>query len=103
MRIIMRNNIFEWDDLFFLQLVGTAIGMASAVIWVTLYHAYHEVHKLIPTHEYNLLYVKRFIDNILGVWIGNTTTEWDSVYGDANDYGILTWDIKQQKLTSPLL
>jgi hypothetical protein len=67
MTIIMRNNIFEWGDMFFLQLLGTAMGTSSAVMWATLYYAYHEVHTLIPKHGHNLLYFKRFIDDIFGV------------------------------------
>jgi hypothetical protein len=100
MTIIMRNNIFEWGDMFFLQLLGTAMGTSSAVMWATLYYAYHEVHTLIPKHGHNLLYFKRFIDDIFGVWIGNTTTEWDDFCNDVDTFGILTWDIKKQKLSS---
>ena len=64
MKIIMRNNIFEWGDLFFLQLIGTAMGTSAAVIWATLYYVYHDVHTLIPVHGQLLLYFKRFIDDI---------------------------------------
>ena len=100
MKTIMRNNIFEWGDLFFLQLIGTAMGTSAAVMWATLYYAYHEVHTLIPAHGQFLLYFKRFIDDILGIWIGNTTTEWESFRNEVDNFGILTWDIKQQKLTT---
>ena len=93
MKMIMRNNVFEWGDLFFLQLLGTAMGTSSAVMWATLYYAYHEVHCLIPNHGHNLLYFKRFIDDIFGVWTGNVTSDWDRFCEDVNDFGILTWDI----------
>jgi len=56
-KIIARNNIFEWGDMYFLQLLGTAMGTLSAVmVWATLYYAYYEVHKLIPLHNQHLLY-----------------------------------------------
>ena len=67
METIMRNNVFEWGDLFFLQKLGTAMGTSAAVMWATLYYAYHEVHCLIPKHGRHLLYFKRFIDDIFGV------------------------------------
>ena len=56
MRIIMTNNIFEFGDMFFLQLLRTVMGTSAAVMWATLYYAYHKVHTLLPNHGHNLLY-----------------------------------------------
>ena len=93
METIMRNNVFEWGDLFFLQKLGTAMGTSAAVMWATLYYAYHEVHCLIPKHGRHLPYFKRFIDDIFGVWTGNLTTDWDLFCKDVDTFGILKWDI----------
>ena len=37
MNLIMRNNVFEWGSLRFLQILGTAMGTSAAVMWATLY------------------------------------------------------------------
>ena len=29
---------------------------------------------------------------VFGIWIGNITTDWQSLCDDVNDFGILTWD-----------
>ena len=50
MVLVMRNNIFEFGDLCFIQLLGTAMGTSAAVMWATLYYAYHEVHTIIPKY-----------------------------------------------------
>jgi len=103
MVVIMKNNIFEWGDLYFLQLLGTAMGTSAAVMWATIYFAYHEAHTLIPKHGQKLLYFRRFIDDIFGIWIGNTTTDWVEFCNDVDNFGILTWDIKQQRLTTSVV
>ena len=90
METIMRNNVFEWGDMHFIQILGTAMGTSSAVMWATLYYACHVVHKLVPLHGQFLLYFIRFIDDIFGIWIGNTTTEWVRFCDDVDNYGILT-------------
>jgi hypothetical protein len=100
MVMIMENNIFEFGNMYFLQKLGTAMGTSAAVMWATLYYAYHEVHTLIPKHGASLFYFKRFIDDILGVWIGNTTNEWKEFKDDVNDFGVLTWDIEDQLLST---
>ena len=90
---IMRNNIFEFGDCYFLQLLGTAMGTSAAVMWATLYYAYHEVHTIIPKHGNNLFYYIRYIDDVFAIWTGNLTTDWDAFSTDINNFGVLTWDI----------
>ena len=94
MRIIMKNNFFEFGDLFFLQLLGTAMGTSAAVMWATIYFAYHEVHTILPKYGHLLLYFKRYIDDIFGIWIGNKS-EWTLFANDINNFGILKWDIDE--------
>ena len=36
MVIIMRNNLFEFGDLYSLQLLGIAMGTSAAVMWATI-------------------------------------------------------------------
>ena len=81
----------------FLQLVGTAMGTSATVIWATLYYTYHTVHTLIQNHGHNLLYFKRYIDDIFGIWTGNLTTDWEAFSDDVNNFGILKWDITETK------
>jgi len=95
MKLIMKNNIFEFGDLHFLQLIGTAMGTSAAVMWATIYFAYHEAHTIIPKHGKHLLYYKRFIDDIYGIWNGNHTNEWDEFCKDLNNFGILTWEVEK--------
>ena len=94
----MRNNIFDWGDLHFLQLVCTAMGTSAAVTWATLYYAYHEVHTIIPNTGDNLLYFKHYIDDIFCIWTGNITTDWDTFCDNINNSGILTWDVRDTPL-----
>ena len=54
MRIVMTNNVFQWEDCYFLQLQGTAMGTSSACMWATIYYAVHEVSTL-ATRRVSLL------------------------------------------------
>ena len=73
--------------------MGKVRGTSSAVMWATLYYAYHEVHTIIPKNGQNLLFFKRFSDDIFGTWTGNLTSDWDSFSEDIDNFGVLTWDI----------
>ena len=85
--------------MFFLKLLNTAMGDFSAVVWALLYYAYQDVHILIPKHGHNLLYFKRYTDDILGIWISNKTTEWVEFCDDVDTYRMLRRDIKKQELS----
>ena len=89
----MQNNIFGFGTLYFLQLIGSAMGTSSAVMFATIYFACHEVKCIQSKHGNNLPYNRRFIDDIIGIWIGNHTDEWEAYQADLNNFGILTWEV----------
>jgi hypothetical protein len=37
---------------------------------------------------------------MIGVWIGNATTDWLAFCEDVNNFGVLTWDITDQELST---
>ena len=99
MAIIMSNNHFEFGDLNFLQLLGTAMGTSAAVMWATIYYAYHEVKCLLPKYG-RFLYkrrLRRFIDDQFGIWICNECScpaschHWKEFVQDMNSFGLLRW------------
>ena len=93
MALVMQNNVFEWGDLYFLQLLGTAMGTSAACMWATIYFSVHEDSILLPMFSNNLLLYCRFIDDIFGVWIGNRNgMAWAQFKERCNDFGILKWD-----------
>lgn len=94
MELVMRNNIFEWGDLYFLQLLGTAMGTSAACMWATIYFAIHEMGTLIPTYERQLLLFLRFIDDMIGIWTG-TDEEYKQFQKDTDNFGILTWEFEE--------
>ena len=71
------------------------MGTSAAVMWATLYYAYHEVHTILPKYGHLLLYFKRYIDDIFGIWSGTSDQEWTAFSEDINNFGILKWDINQ--------
>ena len=92
MALVMRNNIFEWGDLYFLQLLGTAMGTSAACMWATIYFAVHEIGTIIPKYNDYLLLFCRFIDDIFGIWVGDRQGSlWDEFKKDINSFGRLTW------------
>ena len=102
MEIVMRNNIFEWGNMYFLQLLGTAMGTSAACMWATIYFALHESNTLIPNYTLSLALFRRFIDDIFGIWIGNSK-DWETFKNECNNFGILTWDSKNSPYQSTSL
>ena len=93
MVLVMTNNIFVFGDLYFLQLLGTAMGTSAACMWATIYYGIHENNSLLPTHNNNLLLLRRFIDDMIVVWVGSEQ-DWLKFKNNVNNFGILKWDFK---------
>jgi hypothetical protein len=105
LRIVMKNNVFQFDDCWFHQQNGTAMGTSVACIYATIYYSYHEETMILPTYRSSLLYYRRFIDDVLAIWIPplNSTPEtadaaWLKFKADLT-FGILTWETEDLALS----
>lgn len=88
--LVMKNNIFEFGDMYFQQLTGTAMGTSAACMWATIYFAIHEA-LLLNKYANCLLLYKRFIDDMQGIWIGSSQ-QYEQFQIDTDNYGDLRWD-----------
>ena len=96
LEIVMRNNVFEFGDTRYLQLMGTAMGTSSACMYATIYFAIHEIETLVPTFGQNLFFVKRYINDLIGIWVVNDPSiTWEDFGSSLNSFGLLRWDIDE--------
>ena len=49
--LIMKNNVFQFDDTYWLQLTGTAMGTSMACALATIYYSYWEETKFLPEYQ----------------------------------------------------
>lgn len=89
LKMVMTNNVFSFGDTFWLQNSGTAMGTSCACLYATLYCALHERHTVLPRFGSSLLYFKRFIDDVVGVWIGSAE-DW-ILFQTSLNFGALKW------------
>jgi hypothetical protein len=70
--LIMTCNVFQFDDTYWLQTSGTAMGTSLACMYATVYYAYHEETILLPqfhhTERNALLHYSRLIDDTFQIW-----------------------------------
>ena len=98
--LIMKWNLFEYGNSFFLQLLGTAMGTPVAVIWATIYFYWHEKHVLIPKYGKKITLQLRYVDDIfaiakMGGDDGLTSAEWNAFKKDLNNFGLLKWKVNE--------
>ena len=99
-KLIMQENIFQFSDKFFLQLIGTAMGTNTAPSYATLYFGINELNTY---HKYNnITFVKRYLDDIFGIWVCSSNKEldnqlWTQFQADVNNFGILKWVFEERK------
>lgn len=110
--LIMTCNVFQFDDTYWLQLCGTAMGTSLACMYATIYYSYHEeVHLLrkflkpastttYPQSASPMLLYGRLIDDSIHIW---DTAQLPSHINSHNfihniesemSFGILKWEVE---------
>jgi hypothetical protein len=96
--IVMENNVFSFADTFWLQLSGTAMGTPTACAYAMLSYGHHENTEILEEFQPNLLYYKRYIDDIFGIWLPPKTHKintWNRFKEKLNSWGNLEWIIQE--------
>jgi hypothetical protein len=97
--MVMTRNTFQFDDSYWQQFVGTAMGPPCAYGYATVAYGYHERTHIIPKQTKDKMpYPKWFIDNMLGVWCGSDA-DWIIFKASLNGFGRLKW-ICSERMTS---
>jgi hypothetical protein len=102
--LVMRCNVFQFEDTFWVQLIGTAMGTSCAVTFAKICFLLTE-RRIRTKFAHRLPYFKRFIDDILVIWlVDNTITnheedeDWLDFKRELNTFGRLRWTVS--KLTN---
>ena len=96
--IVMKNNVFQFGNTYWLQLTGTAMGTPPAPTYANLTFAIHE-NPIIKKYSENLILYKRYIDDIIGIWKHHEDKEEDmrryTAFKTAiRSYAGLEWDFE---------
>jgi hypothetical protein len=98
LEIVIRNNIFSFADTFWLQMSGMAMGTPVACNYATVTYGHYENMEILPNFKSNLLYYKRYIDDIFKIWLPPTTnqvTTWNRFKSTLKKWGSLEWIVEE--------
>jgi hypothetical protein len=98
LKIVMNNNVFQFDDTYWLQTCGTSMGTSCACSYATLYWAYIERKHILPKWKHQLYFLRRFIDDKFGIWTGSAE-DFEHFKQDLNSYCQLKWTSDELKTT----
>lgn len=68
--LILKNHYLEFNNGYWLQIRGTAMGSNFAVVYACLFLCFLENKQFSALPYSDLLYYKRYIDDAFGVWSG---------------------------------
>ena len=76
------------------------MGTPPAPPYATIYYGIHE-EKFLPHHSRWVIYYRRFIDDVIGIWCPNKTpqldaVEWHEVKQKMNSFPGLTWEYSER-------
>jgi hypothetical protein len=100
LEIVMKRNLFQFDDTYWLQKDGTAMGTPTACLHATISYGVHERNRILPTYKDFLLLYKRFIDDVFGIWIphdnGLDDLAWSEFKNTMNEWRKLRWIVSDR-------
>jgi len=94
----MNNNIFSFADTYWHQLSGTAMGTPTACAYATITYGHFENSQFCQDSTTIHCTIKRYIDDIFGIWIpstDNNSDSWLQFKTLLNTWGNLKWKIKE--------
>ena len=97
LNLLMKNNLFQFGDTYWLQIDGTAMGVSPSCTYATLYFSEHE--KLLLKHYPEIIFYRRYIDDLFGIWVptsNNDNVRWKSFQHDLDKCGKLRWNVTER-------
>lgn len=96
LHLVFENNIFALGDTYWRQTSGTAMGTPPAPAWATIFYALHE-KDMVPRWSSNISLYKRFIDDVIGIWLTDPDPEkdrelWNAFCEDMDSWHDMKWD-----------
>ena len=100
LRLLMKNNAFQFGDKYWLQKAGTLMGAPPAPSWATVFFGIHEKAVIAQFRDSLQLYCC-FIDNVLGIWLVDTNPtkdhrKWMAFKSLMQDYYGLEWIFEER-------
>eukprot|EP00804_Cyclotella_cryptica_P006223 CCRYP_015286-RA/>CCRYP_015286-RA protein AED:0.24 eAED:0.24 QI:0/0/0/1/0/0/2/0/218 len=96
LEIDFKNNILQFGDTYWKQILGTGMGIAPAPPWATIYYAIHE-NSVLPRWTSQVLLYRRFIDDIISIWVCDgcpkrNHTLWTQFQANMQQWHGLEWE-----------
>ena len=82
--IVLKNNTFEFNGQFYLQLIGTAMGTKMAPTYANLVLGYLETKLYSKIEQTHGLDLKIFVEKGWKRFLDDAYITWDEIYGDIN-------------------
>ena len=102
LEIVMRNNIFQFGDTYWIQRCGTAMGTPPGCSYATLYYAIHEL-EFVPGFEFRCPIYYRYIDDGIGGWSIHPDPATDQRYWESFQsklpFGKLEWEVSTRDVS----
>jgi hypothetical protein len=107
--LVMRCNVFQFEETFWVQLIGTSMGTSCAVAFAKICFLLTERH-IRTKFAHRVPFFKRNIDDILGIWLLDHTVtnheedeEWLDFKRELNTSGRLRWTVSKLNSKSVFL